>query len=257
MPKLLGNWGGASARPFLFSSVLIVLVLTGVGYAQGQSCTNPTITSVTPGPWSPGGVTNVMITGTGFTAVPVGYSCSASFVEIIAPTGSVAITKWVVVSSTVARLTVQPAATDPPEAVCVEVGSNVEIGVAPVLPRKLRASRAGAVPEAAGTGGCAGVTVFTNIAQATAYIGTCTVPTITSISPNVWFAGQTYTGVVITGTIFVPAAMSAPTGCLVSGLSKTVPFSPTGVSVNSSTQMTFNWTVPASAVTGAEPGFRS
>jgi len=40
----------------------------------------------------------------------------------------------------------------------------------------------------------------------------CAPPTITSISPNVWFAGQTYNNVTITGTGFSPAIPGPPGG---------------------------------------------
>ncbi len=71
----------------------------------------------------------------------------------------------------------------------------------------------------------------------------CPAPTITSISPNVWFTGQSY-DITITGTGFTTAAV-ATTACPVSTLgvtaalaSPSLSFSVSGVDVVSATQVT-------------------
>jgi hypothetical protein len=70
----------------------------------------------------------------------------------------------------------------------------------------------------------------------------CPTPTITSISPNVWFAGQSY-NLAIAGTGFITSASSAATGCPVStvnvstnNIRLTVPVSDTNVA--SATEIT-------------------
>jgi hypothetical protein len=71
----------------------------------------------------------------------------------------------------------------------------------------------------------------------------CPTPTVTSVSPNVWFAGQTYSNVTITGTGFTPVFRGfGPPPCPVSTATVTTPSGAAvalgAVTVNSSTQIT-------------------
>jgi IPT/TIG domain len=67
----------------------------------------------------------------------------------------------------------------------------------------------------------------------------CSVPTIASISPNVWFAGQTY-NVTITGTGFVPdgSSQSCPTSSITVSVGDNASPAVNNVRVVSSTMIT-------------------
>jgi hypothetical protein len=129
------------------------------------------------------------------------------------------VAKVFVVSPTEVTFTVNPAASDPAEAVCLQVGGTVEVGVRRnSSSRARRASPPVAVPNATGTGGCAGVPVYQGIAYATAYVG-CPPPTITSINPNIWYPGQSASATV-QGTGFITAA-NASLACPVTTVTAT------------------------------------
>lgn len=76
--------------------------------------------------------------------------------------------------------------------------------------------------------------------------------TITSISPNVFFAGQTYSNVIITGTNFITPA-AATTACPATVFMPTeVGLLPKALTVNSSTEITYGFQVIANVRTGEE-----
>jgi hypothetical protein len=90
------------------------------------------------------------------------------------------------------------------------------------------------------------------LAQTSAQWPTCPAPTITSISPGTWYAGQTYNPVTITGTNFITTA-NATTSCPVSAVNVTTPsgtvIAVSNESVVSATQITATVAPPANEPT--------
>lgn len=80
----------------------------------------------------------------------------------------------------------------------------------------------------------------------------CPAPTITSVSPNIWFAGQTYNNVTITGANFVTTT-AATAACPATTVTLTTPSNANvglgTVTVNSPTQITIATVTPPSSET--------
>ena len=90
------------------------------------------------------------------------------------------------------------------------------------------------------------------LATTSALFGLCPAPAIASVTPNIWFAGQTYS-VTVTGSGFITPATATP-ACPVSAVDAQLGIARTaisGVSVASATQITFSITVPDGYVTEA------
>jgi hypothetical protein len=188
--------GGASEGPFLHAAILFFLISGAVCHAQVTCPSSPTITSVTPSTWAPGQTYNITITGTSFLgSTPPDQYCPAVTTSVtLTGTGSIALSNVSIVSATQITASVTPAAGDPAQTACVTVMYGIEIGVAPAT---------------ANSGTCP---ADNNVsASAPVQIG-CPVPTIMSVSPNVWIAGQTYNNVTITGAGFSPAIPGPPGG---------------------------------------------
>jgi hypothetical protein len=172
----------------------------GVEITPCAAPTTPTITSITPSNWVVGQATNITINGSGFFANTNPNGCSPSGLEISVPSGSIPFTYNSVVGSTQITATVTPGASDPAEAATVTVSNYVY----------------NPPPD-------------TLSATATANVVLCPVPTVSTVSPNVWTAGQSYP-ITITGTNFVTAA-KATTNCPVSTVAVATAASSPGVSV--------------------------
>jgi hypothetical protein len=155
------------------------------------------VTSVSPNIWPAGVWTDITITGSCFHSTP-GEEGAEAWLEVTSFSGSgtVDIYNRDYVSTTQMTASVVPAANDTIQTACVSASwSYVD-----VVRAQVNATLANPALGSACTApdGSTGVIV---------QIGTCPVPTITSISPNVWFTGQSYP-LTITGTGFITPAMS-------------------------------------------------
>ena len=169
----------------------VVFWCSGNGAVMGPGSVNitPCATPVTPGPltpasiqpdtWIAGQQTTITITGTGF--IPNGNTngCQSTSLSITAGTENVSILSMNVVSSTQITATVQPLITDPAETATVMV-SNYQYNN-PNVP-------------------------LTSSTTAQIVPTTCPLPHIAAVSPNVWFAGNTYRNVTFTGTNFTTSS---------------------------------------------------
>ncbi len=187
----------------------------------------PTLTSgsVQPGTWTAGVATNITITGTGFIPTTNPNNCVATSLYISAGTESVSITNLTVVSATQITATVQPLITDPAETAIV-TASNYQYNN-PSVP--LTASTTAQIVPT-----------------------TCTLPHISSVSPNVWLAGQTSGKVTITGTNFTTSSKATKT-CPATTVSVTTPSGASvalgAVTVSSATQITIASAKPPASET--------
>ncbi len=236
--------GGAIVRPFLHAATLFLLFSPTFCHAVPVCPTS--ITSVTPSTWIAGQSTNVTVTGTGF-ADPGTGDCWFPGIDFVVnfDTGSMATVPMNIVSESEATLTVIPDADDATQTACGFVTETI-LGraMAPAATRaNARVARA-ATPAATTPSSCiadGGIPIQ--------IIGSCTTPTITSVTPSTWFAGKTYGNVVIKGTNFITTA-KATDACPVTPVvitaadGSTVPVS--GVTVDSKTKITLTVAPPAS-----------
>ncbi len=181
----------------------------------------PTITSVSPDIWDAGQTYNVTITGTNFvpgtylggsTAYP---GCPATYMNITTSAGTLSYS-YTFASATTITATVTPTAGDPAATATILVsGPPAATATAQIVP------------------------------------ASCAPPTVTSISPNVWWAGQSYKNVTVTGANFItPAnatAVCPATTVTITGASFTLG----AVTVNSATQITIASVQPAATDTTA------
>ncbi len=180
----------------------------------------PVITSIQPSSWIAGQPTTITITGTGFIPMNNANSCAPSGLAITAGSENVAITKFSVPSATQIIATVTPQASDPAETATLTVSNGLLNG-----------------PPYYAT------------ATATAQISpdSCPVPTVSSISPNVWFAGQSSNNVIIKGKNFTTAAKATAT-CPATTINVSTPSQTVvvlgAVTVNSATQITIASVAP-------------
>ncbi len=159
----------------------------GPGFIQITPCAEtptPTITSISPATWTAGLATSITITGTNFIPNGNANNCWTSTLSIAAASGNISFTNLVVVSSTQITATVIPQITDPAETATVTV-SNYQYND-PLNP-------------------------LTETATAEITPTTCPIPHVTSVSPNIWFAGQSYRNVTFTGTNFITSANATST----------------------------------------------
>lgn len=188
----------------------------------------PVITSITPAVWKPGKSIPITITGSGFVPVNNPNGCNSTEISVTGGSGSqdnIAVSGITVVSATEITATVKPQASDPAET--ATVGAYNYLLNTP--PNYLSGS-------------------------ATALVTACAVPNIASISPNIWFAGQTSDNVTITGTGFITSNAATKT-CPATTVTVTMPDQtvvvPGAVTVNNSTTITIaSVTPPASETTG-------
>lgn len=199
----------------------------------GSITITPCAAPVTPGPltpasiqpdtWVAGQQTPITITGSGFIPSNNPNYCVPTSLMITAGSENVSITNLNVVSPTQITATVQPLITDPAETAAVTV-SNYQYND-PGVP-------------------------LTSSTTAQIVPTTCIVPHISSVSPNVWFAGNTYRNVTFTGTNFTTSSKATAT-CPVSTLSITTADGAvkiSGISVTSATKMTATVKVQSSAM---------
>ena len=169
--------------------------------------------SIQPSTWTAGQKTNITITGSGFIPTINPNNCVPTFIAITAGTEYLSVTNMTVVSSTQITATVQPQITDPAETATVTV-SNYQYNN-PATP--LNSSTTAQITPT-----------------------TCPVPHVASVSPNVWFAGNSYRNVTFTGTNFVTSSKATAT-CPATTLSITTAdgsVTVSGISVSSSTKIT-------------------
>gem|GEM_PF-6772051 len=190
-------------------------------YLQPGGTSPPYISTLEPSIWVTGQTTNITITGGGFTSdSDVASGCPATSVAVTVPSGiPIVLSNVHALSETEITASVTPPAIEPIELATVSVGTQP------------------------------------NAATAEALVTGCSVPTVTSISPNIWLAGHTYNNVVITGSGFTTPELAAasllcPTNTVTvrswSGI--TIPVG--AVTVNSSTQITVaSLSPPASETT--------
>ena len=131
----------------------------------------PAVTSLQPSTWTAGQTYSITITGSGFIPSSVATpTCLAETLIISTPSGTVIPVSNVTVDSTTQiTATVAPPASEPTETATVTVNTG------------------SAAPNAT-----------TN-----AQVVGCLTPTISSVSPNTWLAGETYKNVSITGSNFI------------------------------------------------------
>lgn len=164
-------------------------------YSQyAQISITPCAVPVTPGPltpasiqpdtWVAGQKTAITITGSGFVVSNSPNYCTETGLSITAGSETVNLTNVNVVSSTKITATVQPQITDPKETATVTV-SNYQYNN-PGVP-------------------------LTSSTTAQIVPTTCIVPHVSSVSPNEWFAGNTYRNVAFTGTNFTTSAKATTT----------------------------------------------
>jgi len=204
--------------------------VVGPGFIQITPCAvsvTPTLISgsVQPGTWTAGLATNITITGTGFIPTTNPNNCVPTSLSITAGTETVSIANFTVVSSTKITATVQPLITDPAETATVTV-SNYQYNN-PSVP--LTASTTAQIVPT-----------------------TCTLPHISSVSPNVWLAGQTSGKVTITGTNFTTSSKATKT-CPATAVSVSTPSGASvalgAVTVSSATQITIASVKPPTSET--------
>ncbi len=208
--------------------------LYGPGFIQITPCAvgvTPTLTptSVQPGTWTAGVATNITITGTNFIPTSNPNNCFPTSLSITAGTENVSITNPTVVSSTQITATVQPQITDPAETATVTVSNYLYNGNGQTPPS------------------------YWASASTTAQIvpTTCPVPHVASVSPNIWFAGNSYRNVTFTGKNFITSSKATKT-CPATTLSITTQdgdVTVSGISVSSATKITGTVRVASGAST--------
>ncbi len=188
----------------------------GPGYIEITPCAvpvTPTITSIEPATWTAGVATEVTITGTGFITGDGPNYCFPTSLAIATGSGSVSVLSQAIVSSTQITATVEPYVTDPAEAASVTASD----------------------PQYTNP-----TTYQTTTATAQIAPTTCPIPHVSSVSPNVWFAGSSYRNVTFTGTNFITKSQATAT-CPATTLSINTgdgSVTVSGVSVSSSTKIT-------------------
>jgi 3D (Asp-Asp-Asp) domain-containing protein len=183
----------------------------------------PTIISITPAVWNPGVTTNITITGTGFIGNGPNY-CNPTTLNATAPTESqMDLINTNVLSSTQITATVTPLASDPAETATVTPANYVY----------------NSPPQ--------GPYYITGAAATAQIVPGCAPPTVASVSPNIWFAGQTYDSVKITGTNFITPA-KATAACPATTATLTgASFALGAVTVNSASLITIASVAPPSS----------
>ena len=215
MRKFLGKLGGAFRGPFLHAATLLLLISATICHAQAPDCylgdyggfnELPTISSVTPSVWNPGQTYTVAIWGSWEPVTPAG--CTSDLVTIYENSSYpsfphtnvdpyVTITNITYVSATETDFTVKVAANAPTENDSIDIFCS-----------------------GPGCGNWDDVR-YGIVIQPAPPPPPCSVPTISSISPNVWPTGK-QTPVTITGTGFTTTS-AATAACPVSTVTVTTP----------------------------------
>jgi len=226
---------------FLLAVIVFSAIFVAKCHAQVVPCATPVITSVVPSSWNAGQTIDVTITGTDFYTVD-GWACWKAWVNVAEDTGSVAFSRVSVISASEIDAVVTVPSTVPTETACVEV-----MAFGPEIVRANGRVKANASSSVS----CIGDSDLA--AFPVQIVNNCTAPTVTSISPNVWFAGQTYNNVTITGNKFTNNDTATET-CPVTTATITTPSGAAvalgAVTVNSPTQITIaSVTPPASETT--------
>ncbi|MGA3080302.1 MAG: IPT/TIG domain-containing protein [Terracidiphilus sp.] len=195
------------AAPLLCAAMLFLLLSSALCHAQTPCPSSLTITSVTPSTWAAGQTYNIIISGTGFLgSTPYNPSCVQGNTSVtLTNTGSVTLSNVSYVSATEITATVTPAASDPAQTACVTVDY-----VSVFVIRQTASANSSACP--ANTNSSATYAV---------QITGCPTPTVTTVTPSTWLAGETYKDVEITGTNFVTKDDAAKTGCPVTQVAVT------------------------------------
>jgi hypothetical protein len=210
------TFGGGCIALFPFMGV----ALTSACYGPA-CCPPPTVTSISPNVWFAGTTySNVVLTGTNFIApANATAACPANTVSVSTPSGAQVALGAVTVNSPtqIVIATVTPPANEITETATVAVSGQ------PLTP--IVASQ----------------TITAQI------IAACPPPTVASVTPNTWFAGQTTNNVTIAGTNFVTTA-AATAACPASTVSVATPSGAVvalgAVTVNSPTQITIATVAP-------------
>ena len=251
MRKFLGNWGEAAiVKPLLRAATLFLLLSAAFCHAQ-LNCTmtdaqydqapGTQFTLIGPTVWPPGQITTVTLTGSWTTpSLPVGcWGDSIEVMGLAAGGGGTGVPDPNVTISNIAYN--PPTTTSPPT-------TTFTVTVLPQAPNTqdwmVIQCLTGACPEWSSIGVQAMI-------QTPPPPPPCPASTVASVSPNIWWAGQTKT-VTVTGTNFVTPANAAP-GCpattaTVSALSGAAIALGT-VTVNSATQITIASVAPPSSET--------
>jgi hypothetical protein len=179
----------------------------------------PTITSVQPAVWGAGQATAITITGTNFVAENNINGCRLSVLDILAGNQGIPISNQVNVSPTEITAVVTPSPSTTAKTGGVQVGNW-----------DLNANN------------------FVVSSTLPVQIPSCPIPTVTSISPNVWLAGQTYNNITIAGKNFTTpakATSTCPTTTVTALAGASGARSVLGaITVNSATQITISSVSP-------------
>ena len=216
----------AIEKPFLCAALLLPLSVPAFCQAI-PPCAQPTISSVTPSTWVGGQTFNVVVTGTGFLN-PTAH-CNTVYINPVFTNPENETWEISAISDTEITGTVTLPANEPTQTACFGA-QDVENDV---------------VRQASGGSSSACPSYFNGYGTVVPFpVSVCSIPTITSISPNVWFAGQSYS-ITITGTGFITPAMSTATGCPVSTVKVPPSYDPnlvvagvSGTNVVSATEIT-------------------
>ena len=213
MRNILGCFGTNARASQNFVPLFLLLSLPfSATLCHAQLCPGAAITSVSPAVWPAGVSTNITITGTGFN--PNGSAgCGDDPLELTTssgPGGPEVFSNEIIVSTTQITATVTPDASDTTQSACLWSWLVPDDVIKAQTNANLVANAAFGAAGSPCTDpeyGNQGITV-----------GICTVPALAAVSPvtpNVWFAGQSYP-ITITGTGFITPALSAATGCAAS-----------------------------------------
>jgi len=182
----------------------------------------PAIASVQPAVWGAGQATAITVTGTNFIPNDNVNGCDPSSLGVFVGNQGVSISNQLVASPTQITAIVTPKPSTKAQTATLSVSSwNPNTG--PVGTQTI-----------------------------TAQIEPCPTPTVTSVSPNVWFAGQTYNNVVVTGTKFTTntaATATCPATTIIAVTDDIVPAALGAVTVDSPTQITIASVTPPATET--------
>jgi hypothetical protein len=221
MRKFLGKFGGEkTVGPLLLAATLFLLLSPAFCHAQGNDCWSgfqqPALTSISPTTWVAGQTTIVTMTGLLTCDTAIWVVVPTGLVEIDLLTAPYNVTTW--------QIAVTPEASDP-----------TETGVLMMYPEE----------ESCFSSECP------QLVTATVQIIACSAPTIASVTPNGWWAGQKQ-DITINGACFLtPSDTKGPSKTTLTDGAGAVKLS--NISVVSSTQITATVNVakdaPAETVT--------
>jgi hypothetical protein len=235
MRKLLSKLGGAVAGPLRYAITLLLLISASLCHAQG-TCLVPTISSIAPPTWYVGEANSFTVTGTNFDFGDLDssgdYYCSASMGLTVAGKSVPTDGYFLAYSSS----TTQTDGT-------AMIADDAPIGAATFSLEFI------CDPDAnmpCPNGSDVGYVVW-KVSYPVQLV--CPIPNIISVTPSVWFAGNTYDKpVVITGTGFVTNNASAKNTCPVTAVTIAgadgTPVTVGSVKVDSKTKITLTGIAP-------------